>query len=278
MINRKRKLMLQAACLLLAAAMCLALAGCGPLAKENQKKLQPARMIGAAVWAADQGLAGSIDPPEADDISLKWVKDETSGKKLQFSDPDMMAVYVAAEWEDGELVSAAMGADDRFESAPWQASCGSGSGYDCEAALYFDPKTDFTAFLYKIYERSDGSLYVKRDGAGYQFNAAGGGNTVEEEKNGWRVKVTINYEPFEACGKMVVKQFDESDVCIRRTEFAPEDEVKLIKAPGCAYAVCQYIKGRQSEYRLVEDDAVFRVVINPDTGIGERRDIKLSEE
>lgn len=278
MINRKRKRMLQAAWLLLAAAMCLALAGCGPLAKENQKKLQPDRMIGAAVWATDQDLIDSADPPEADDISLKWVKDETSGKKLQFSDPDMMAVYVAAEWEDGELVSAAMGADERFDQAPWHVSCGSGSGYDCEAALYFDPKTDFTAFLYKIYERSDGSLYLKRESSGMSFGEAGGANFIEEEKSGWRVKVTMNYEPFKACDKMIVKQFDEKDSCIRRTEFAPEDEVKLIKAPGCAYAVCQYIKGRQSEYRLVEDDAVFRVVINPDTGIGERRDIKLSEK
>ncbi len=275
--NRAGKGMLHAACLALAAAICLGLAGCGSLAKADQGSMRSDYFIGAAVWATDEDLMTSDtdDLPEEGDISLKWVKKKDGVKKIQISDSNMMAVYVAAEWEEDELVSAAMGADDRFEQAPWHVQTGSDSGYDCEATLYFDSKTEWTVYLYKIYERPDGSLYVKRESAGMSFGEAGGGNFIEEEKDGWRVKVTLNYKPFAGWDKMVVKQFDENDNCIRRTAFAPEEDVKLSKAPGFAYAVCQYIKGRQSEYRLVEDDTVFRVVINPATGIGEKKDIKL---
>ena len=85
----------------------------------------------------------------------------------------------------------------------------------------------------------------------------------------------MHYEPFKAYDKMIVKQFDKNDNCISRTAFAPEDDVKLKKAQGYAYAVCEYMKGGKSDYKLVEDDTVFRVVMNPDNGIGEKRDIVL---
>lgn len=269
----KRKIFVRILCLAAAAAMMLSVTGC-QLAKEEQKEAQSDLMIGALVWAED---SEAPEAPADDSISLKRVETE-DGTEIQVSDPDMLGAYVLAEKEDGEVKCIAFQADDRFVSAPGTANVGGTN--EIEATLYFDPYKEWCVFLYGVYERSDGSLYAKRSSIGYVIGhgdgeGAGGGNTLEETTGDWGVRVTFHYEPFKAYDKMAVMQFDEEDMCISRTEFAPEDDVQLKKAPGCAYAVCQYIKGSQSDYKIVEDDTVFRVVINPATGIGEKKNIEL---
>ncbi len=268
---RKKSNLRTAVLFLAAAVMTLALTGC-QLAKEDQARAQSDRLIGALVWAADRD--DSQNAPEESSISFERAAAEDGERtEIKCSEPDMLGAYVVAERKDGEVQSIDFQADDRFVSAPGLANIGGAN--EIEATLYFDPAREFYVFVYSVYERADGSLYARRDDACCAFGKAGGGNTVEGKTGDWAVRIQFYYEPFEACDKMALLQFDENDSCISRTEFAPEDDVQLKKAQGCAYAVCQYIKGRQSSYKLVEDDTALQVVFNSATGIGEMKRVKL---
>lgn len=256
-------------CAALAVTLTAALTGCGRLAKEDQKKAQADLLIGALVWAR----SGEFEaPPEDESITLKRVETE-EGTRIEVSDPDMLGAYMITEREDGEVESLTFQADDRFASAPGHVDVGDEN--EIEATLYFDPDADWCVFLYGVYERADGSLYAQRNSAGFSLGSEGGSNSVEETSGDWTARITFHYEPFEASDKMIVSQFDEEGRCLSQTSFAPEEDVELKKAQGYAYAVCQYIKGSQSKFRLAEDDTVSRVIVNPRTGIGEQRNIKL---
>lgn len=272
-MSKKRNLWTAALCFIVIAAMTvmtLGLTGC-QLAEKEQGKAQSDLLIGALVWATD---SDNPNVPEDDSISLERVQVETGrGTDIKVSNPDMMGAYVLPERENGEVQGIDFLADDRFVSAPGNAYIGDKN--EINATLYFDSSRQLITYVYGVYERADGSLYAKRNSGGLSFAAAGGANTIEEKNGDWHVKVTMHYEPFKAYDKMIVKQFDKNDNCISRTVFAPEDDVKLKKAQGYAYAVCEYIKDGKSDYKLVEDDTVFRVVMNPDNGIGEKRDIVL---
>lgn len=267
-MSKKRNLWTAILCFVVIAAMAVGLASC-QLAEKERGKAQTDLLIGALVWVSD---SDNPDVPEDDSISLERVK-TGSGTDIKVSNSDMMGAYVLAEREDGEVKSVSFLADDRFVSAPGTAHLGDKN--EINATLYFDSSRQLITYVYGVYERANGSLYARGNGAGLFCEERGGANTIEERTGDWGVKVTMHYEPFMAYDKMIVKQFDENDSCISRTVFAPEDDVKLKKAQGYAYAVCEYIKDGKSDYKLVEDDTVFRVVMNPDNGIGEKRNIVL---
>jgi len=253
-------------CLALAAAVSLALSGCGKLAKEDKEKVQSDRLTGVLIWAS-QG--SEPERPEEDDISLKWVEKDGEAD-LQVNHPDMLAVYVKAMRKDGEVTSLLFAGDERFADIRGEG----GNQNKLNAALYFDPSAELTVFPYGIYERQDGSLYASPN-AGLAFGEAGGAWDINDENEDWNVGFEIDFKPFKAYEKMVVSQFDENGSCLASVSFAPEEDVKLEKAPGYAYAVCRYIRGKKSDYLLAEKDTVRRVIINPATGIGETKDIKL---
>lgn len=245
------------------------------LANPEQSSDSGDRMIGALAWVGidEDDESRFAEPPEPETIQVEYVG-EGADREVKVNRDDMLGAYVLLEWVDGELDAISSYTDPRFIEAPMNSIVGGMNEID--TTMYVDGLEDVSFFLYKVCETPTGELYVKDRTTGYGFGEAGGANWLEETNDdGSGVRIKFNYENYKACDSMVVKQFDANDQCIASTSFVPDEEVSLEKADGMAYAICEYHRGDEVERKVVVDDVVERIVVDPKTRIGARDDIKM---
>ena len=236
--------------------------GCSPEAM-NQDKL-----VGALLWIGE----ADEEMPEAEAIQLEYVEEDGILVDIKVNDPQLLYVGLLETYKDGEHWCSTGCTDPRLVETTVKGSVS-------EAVVYADAGKELHAAMYKIFEREDGQLYayVEEDAGTFWVGRSGEGFCIngEEFPNRTVEECLFTLELFEDYDKMVVKQFDENDTLIQADAFQPTEDVSLEKAEAAAYTICEYHHGKNITRKVVEDNTVERIVLNPKTHIGEPKHIKM---
>lgn len=112
------------------------------------------KVIGAMVWVGDDGA----NAPEAKSIVVEYVEGEDGTLDLSCNHPEMQAVAIMREMKDGEYYRGYSYMDELLGGGFIKYA---GPDSEIDITVYFDGSKELFAKGYKIYERNDGSLYVK---------------------------------------------------------------------------------------------------------------------
>ncbi len=147
------------------------------------------KTIGGMIWIGEEGTA----IPEAKYLTVEYVEGEDNTLELVCNNLEMLPVAIIREMKDGEYYRGYSYMDPRLDGGFIKSA---GKDSEIDITVYFDESKDLFASAYKIYERSDGSLYVKSVKGMEDYSLADGMCTYMEIKdrnrNLSRINITYN--------------------------------------------------------------------------------------
>lgn len=229
-------------------AAVLIAAGAFYLATENTVH----RAIGGLIWIGE----AHEEAPDAESFTLEYVDCEDGTIEIYCDNPDLMPAALIKEFRDGEVFSVQSYADPRLGDVSCKSA---GEDGEINVTITFDKTKELHTFIYKIYEKNDGSLYAKAEkDAEYDSvqNLIISNLSFEDRKRNLGC-MTVSYEGYTPYDEIVVKFFDENDTVMDRFSFIPEAvDGSASKPANAAYAICESHCGDTVERKIVEDDLI----------------------